>query len=846
MVTLTILFTLTILGTVSASTDPTSLSLTISPSIINEGQSTTLTARLTRQGTSDGINGQTIHFYNDTGEIGTAVTTGTGSNRGTATFVYTPSNPGTQNIHAEYNGIPDPSGPSDGYWGSTSPTRTLTVNAPDKYPVANDDYISVAEDGTFNGNAATNDTSGDGSNVWSKLTDPTHGSVIMTTTGSYTYIPNANYNGPDSFTYRITDVDGDYEDATVWITITPVNDNPVAQNDAATTNEDTPTVVTVLPNDSDVEGNPLTVISVTQPANGSVTLVGGVITYTPAANWFGSETFTYTISDGNGGTATATVTMTVNSVNDAPVANDDTATTNEDTPVVVDVLANDSDVDGNSLIVIDVLPPSSGGVTLIGGVVTYIPSPNWSGIATFQYTIYDYNGGLATGTVTVTVNPINDAPVATGDSQTTAEDTPVNGAVTATDVDGDSLTFTEGTGSSHGTVVVNADGTYTYTPDANFNGNDSFTVIVSDGQGGTDEVTVYITVTPVNDAPVAVDNTVTTPEDTASGYDVLGNDYDDDGDILTIIGVTQPTNGVVVNYGTYVEYTPNSNYNGPDQFTYTISDGNGGTATATVYVTVNSVNDAPIAIDETVTTKEDTPVSGNLTGSDIDGDSLTFTQGSGPSHGTVIVNADGTYTYTPNANYYGSDSFTFVVNDGKGGTDEGTVNITVNRAVASVYVLTTVSKNNPAVGETVTITFKLGNKGPDAADNVVFTYVIPEGMEFVSLETQQGYPEAVYDPTTRTITWNLGTVPVLDPWLKVNLKVLKAGSFDINPTVTISTYDPTLENSIQTATINAVNTANAAGNTSSTVGMQETGVPFAGLILAILAVFAGLVMPKRK
>jgi uncharacterized repeat protein (TIGR01451 family) len=171
----------------------------------------------------------------------------------------------------------------------------------------------------------------------------------------------------------------------------------------------------------------------------------------------------------------------------------------------------------------------------------------------------------------------------------------------------------------------------------------------------------------------------------------------------------------------------------------------------------------------------------------------------------------------------------------------GTGSLKVNQS--SIYVLTTVSKNNPTVGETITLTFKLGNKGPDAADDVVFTYVIPEGMEFVSLETEPGYPAAVYDPATRTITWKLGTVPILDPWLNINVKVLNAGTFNINPTVTTSTYDPTLGSSVQFATVNAVQVASAASNT---VPMQNTGMPIGVLVLAVLTVLGGLIVPKRK
>ena len=165
---------------------------------------------------------------------------------------------------------------------------------------------------------------------------------------------------------------------------------------------------------------------------------------------------------------------------------------------------------------------------------------------------------------------------------------------------------------------------------------------------------------------------------------------------------------------------------------------------------------------------------------------------------------------------------------------------------SSVYVNVTTSKTNPTVGETIILTFKLGNNGPDPADDVVFTYVIPEGMEFVSIETEPGHPQATYNPANRTITWPLGTVPILDPWIKLNILVLNSGAFDINPLVTTSTYDPTLGKDTQHITINAKEAANAASKTTKTIKMQSTGIPLNYLILAILALFGGLMSLKRK
>jgi len=616
---------------------------------------------------------------------------------------------------------------------------------------------------------------------------------------------------------------------------------------------------------SDVDGDTLTYTLGTgssAPQHGTVSLnsATGAYTYTPAADYNGNDQFDIIVSDGNGGFDTLTVYVHVNPVNDVPVAQNDNAGTDEDTSVSGSVSA--SDVDGDTLTYTIGTVPNNGVVSVSpNGMYTYTPNADWYGTDSFTVIVSDGKGGTATATVTITVNPVNDAPVAAGDSKATDEDNSVSGSVTGSDIDGDSLTYAKGIDPLHGAATVNADGTYTYTPNANWHGTDSFTVIVSDGKGGTDEVTVTIKVNPVNDNPAAVDDSATVDEDSSVSGNVSTNDTPsaDGGNVWS--KATDPAHGTAtVNADGSYTYTPDANYHGTDSFDYMITDVDGSTSTATVYITVNSVNDAPVANNESTTTKKDTAVNVDVLGndSDVDGDSLTVTGVSDPAHGTAVINGDGTVSYTPDAGYYGLDQFSYTISDGKGGTSTGTVNITVNRSVSSVYVLTTVSKNGPAAGETITLTFKLGNNGPDAADGVVFTYVVPEGMEFVSLDSESGYPEPVYDPATRTVTWNLGNLPEIDPWLKVNLKVIKAGNFSINPAVTTQTYDPTLEDSIQGATLNAVDAADTSNDTSkttvnaqtvtskTTIKMKDTGLPLNYLILAILMVIGGLVPRRRK
>ena len=276
-------------------------------------------------------------------------------------------------------------------------------------------------------------------------------------------------------------------------------------------------------------------------------------------------------------------------------------------------------------------------------------------------------------------------PTAVNDAYTTNEDTPFTATLGVndllfndSDIDGDTLTVntTPVVDVSNGTLVLNADGTFTYTPTANFNGSDSFTYEISDGNGGTAQATVTITVDPVNDAPTAVNDAYTTNEDTPFTAtlgvdDLLFNDSDIDGDTLTVntTPVVDVSNGtLVLNADGTFTYTPTANFNGSDSFTYEIEDGNGGTAQATVTLTVDPVNDAPVAVNDSYTTNEDTPFTATLgvddllfNDTDLDGDTLTVntTPVVDVSNGTLVLNADGTFTYTPTANFNGSDSFTY-------------------------------------------------------------------------------------------------------------------------------------------------------------------------------------------
>ncbi len=412
-----------------------------------------------------------------------------------------------------------------------------------------------------------------------------------------------------------------------------------------------------------------------------------------------------------------TVNITVTAVNDAPTGTGDTKTTPEDTPVSGFVTGND--IDGDALTFTKATDAAHGSVVVASnGDYTYTPAADYNGPDQFTIDISDGQGGTTTVTVNITVTAVNDAPTGTGDTKTTPENTPVSGAVTGNDVDGDPLTFTKATDPAHGTVLVNPDGTYTYTPNQNYHGPDQFTITISDGHGGTTTVTVNITVTSVNNAPTGTGDTKTTPEDTPVSGSVTGTDVD--GDPLTFTKATDPAHGsVTVNPdGTYT-YTPAADYNGPDQFTIDISDGHGSAISVTVNITVTPVNDAPTGAGDTQTTNENTSVNGMLTGSDVDGDALTFTKATDPAHGTATVNANGSYTYTPAAGYTGADSFTIQISDGNGGTTTVTVNITVLPVTANAGIA--LVKVALVRGNSITYIFNIANTGSAPLHAVTIT-----------------------------------------------------------------------------------------------------------------------------
>jgi hypothetical protein len=288
------------------------------------------------------------------------------------------------------------------------------------------------------------------------------------------------------------------------------------------------------------------------------------------------------------------------------------------------------------------------------------------------YNVSDVAGNAATQ-VTRTVH-VNGVPTANDQSVSTPEDTALPITLTASDTDGDTLTFSVVMGPAHGSLSGTAPN-LTYTPAANYNGPDTFTFKVNDGTVDSNTATVSITVTPVNDPPVANPQSVTTPEDTATAITLTASDVD--GDTLTYSVVAGPAHGVLSGTAPNLTYTPAANYNGPDSFTFKANDGTVDSNIATISITITPVNDAPVANAQSVTTNQNVAIPITLTATDVDGDTLTYSVVTGPTHGSLSGTAPNV-TYTPASNYHGPDGFTFKANDGTVDSNTAMVSITVN------------------------------------------------------------------------------------------------------------------------------------------------------------------------
>jgi hypothetical protein len=527
--------------------------------------------------------------------------------------------------------------------------------------------------------------------ILSVVSGPAHGTVAVGPEGAFVYTPDAGYVGPDCFEYAVGDGLAWSNAATISLTVQ--NAAPVAGDDAFAVAHDTPLSVPVasglLANDSDPEGDPVTAVLVSGPAHGSVELQSdGSFVYMPVSGYAGPDAFVYAATDGVN-TTTATVSLTVKPAGSAPVAAGDAYTvacggylaTGEGEGV----LANDADADGDALYATLVTGPSHGTLAFhADGTFEYEPDAGFVGVDSFSYLVSD---GTASSAATVTLTATNDAPLAVNDlfsilgSGTTSFDLWRGLLANDTDADGDDLTAILESGPAHGTLHLHPDGSFDYTPEAGFSGQDSFTYRASDGLATSAPATVTLTT-----APVALDDAFSLQHDRLFAADaasgVLGNDGVATGAALTAVLVSGPSHGgLTFNPDGSFAYTPAAGFVGEDSFVYRVQAA--GVSLNAARVSLSVENQAPTAADDTL----DLNCGGatrllqgdlNWLANDPDpDDALTFAVVAGPAHGTLVLYPDSTDDYQPAAGFVGTDSFTFRVNDGAASSPAATVTIRV-------------------------------------------------------------------------------------------------------------------------------------------------------------------------
>jgi VCBS repeat-containing protein len=609
------------------------------------------------------------------------------------------------------------------------------------------------------------------------------------------------------------------------------NNAPIAFGDSASTDEDVGTYSgsSVLANDFDWEGSSLTATPGTfNGVYGTLTMnANGTYTYTPYASTQSlalgqtvTDSFTYTVSDGSL-SGTGTLTISVAGRNDAPVANPDVAATGENSPVSIDVLANDTDIDNGAALTVTAAsaPSGQGSASVVANQVVFDPGTDFDHLDTgesaevvLSYTITDEHGTTSTSTVTVTVNGANDAPVANDDSASTSEDGGASGNVLAndTDVDGETLTVTNpGTYvGAYGTLVLAADGSYTYSPNAAAQGlddgevvSDSFVYTASDGTA-SDTATLTVTVAGANDAPTSNDDSAATTEDGTASGNVLANDTDVDGETLTVTnaGTYVGTYGTLILAadGSYT-YTPNAAANAlaagetaQDAFAYAASDGTA-SDTATLTVAVAGANDAP-TIDSGGTDASGSVAeladgdAGENVAVHLDSGTIAFDDVDlSDTHSASVSAQGGGYlgTFTLDPVNQGSDTlawhfevgdaaldgleegetvtqtYTITIDDGHGGTVSQNVTITLTGAsdTATWYI------DNSAVGSTnegtqanpftsiAAFNAAQGTAGGPAEGATVYllygtgTYAEADGINLLDGQILVGVPSILGDPT---------------------------------------------------------------------------------------------------
>ena len=584
---------------------------------------------------------------------------------------------------------------------------TLDIRSTDNAaPQASGESYALFEDATLDSrdvySLLLNDSDLEGDPLVVELVDGVgNGALQMLPGGHFTYTPDENFHGTDGFDYRVSDGNSVSQTVTAVITVYAQNDAPTAVDDLYELDQDTVLTVTqtdgVLANDTDPDGDPLVVSLVDAPTHGQLEMsTDGAFSYTPNPGYAGADSFRYTVADGQA-SALAEVTLLVAAEgNTAPTAMGESYTFAEDTvDNAMDLLSNDTDADNDPLSIVVSSGPSHGNLTqdLVGW--RYTPNPDFHGTDSVEYVVTDGQASSDAVVAQITVEPVNDAPIAATDVYAAAQNTTltVDGSAGVlandNDVDGDPLIAVVSLAPQHGTVDLQADGAFVYTPGTDFSGRDEFSYELSDGALSATGRVIIDVADAENTRPVAVGELFTIAEDTALDTttlaSLLANDSDADGDPLALEILEGPAHGVLTELGGgHIRYVPDRDYFGADTVTYTVSDGQLSAPPVELRIELTPVNDSPQGnpdlyqmarmAGEPVAVDAVQGVLANDSDPDAD-DVLVAIVVTPPEFGSLKLNIDGSFVYTPDAGLPPSDSFTYRAQDSAGLFQELTVTL---------------------------------------------------------------------------------------------------------------------------------------------------------------------------
>ena len=563
-------------------------------------------------------------------------------------------------------------------------TVYLTVTAPNQNPVANNQTInSLSEDVVYNGSLSSlvSDPENDAI-TFSIVTPSAHGQVALSSGGSYSFTPNPNFDGTTTFVYTACDIVGQCANGTITLVVANVdNDPPTLADDLEILNEDSSVAINVATNDSDDTGT-LTYTLFSNAAHGNAVLIAatGTFSYTPNPNYFGFDSFVIQACDGVN-CSTSTVNLQINGINDSPTGQPFTLVTSEDV-AVQGTFTFITDPDLTGLVFSTPQGNTIQGLTINpDGTYSFNPPLNYSGTQSILVQGCDAQNSCASALLTVQVNAVNDLPVVTDKNFTFVEDAVFQSSVSSgnSDAEGSPLTYTSAGQPIGGSLDLNVDGSFTYTPFANWFGNESIGIQVCDNQGGCSTLQLNLTVTGVNDLPTISNATYNTNEDVAFSGNLNSIATDIETAALNFTITTTPSNGTINTSpnGSFI-YTPAANFFGTDFIAVTACDAANACVSANITFNVNSVNDSPIAQDRSITINEDESTSGTLIISDADHASLVVSIVQGAQNGQLIINNQGQYSYTPQANYYGIETIVVSVCDALNACDAATITIQIS------------------------------------------------------------------------------------------------------------------------------------------------------------------------